>query len=221
MSIFEDLVNVIAPHHCLICEMEGALICNSCAAALDPVPERCYRCQHVSESFRTCPVCRRTSPLYSARAITTYDGTAKLLLHKLKFERARAAAKPIAQRMALRSNVPTKGIVTHIPTANSRVRTRGYDQAELIAKEFARQTGLLYLPLLARVGEQRQLGQHRKERQEQMKAAFRPMNNRRLQKQQIILIDDVLTTGATCEEAARVLREAGAARVSACVFAVA
>ena len=79
----------------------------------------------------------------------------------------------------------------------------------------------MYTPLLARTGGQRQLGQHRDVRVKQMEGAFRILNPDAVRGKHVLLVDDVLTTGATCEAAARALRQAGAKQVGATVFAVA
>jgi ComF family protein len=221
MSLIEELVNVIAPHECVICFTEGDILCPNCSAGLPDAPERCYHCQRHCKGSLTCVNCRKQSLLYSVQSATIYEGAAKEVLGRLKFDRAKAAADTIARVMAERCKFPTEGVITYIPTVNARVRIRGYDQAALIARALARQTGLPCVPLLARVGSQRQLGQQREVRKQQMHDAFRPIHAASLQKAQIILIDDVLTTGATCEAAARVLYKAGAPRVQACVFAVA
>ncbi|HSX29899.1 MAG TPA: phosphoribosyltransferase family protein [Candidatus Saccharimonadales bacterium] len=152
---------------------------------------------------------------------TAYTAIPKAVLHALKFERADAAAIDVARAMALRGLVSNDVVITHIPTVPARVRLRGYDQAALIARELARVTGAAYTPLLARTGGGRQVGQTRAVRRAQMQQAFRPLRPHVVQNKHVLLIDDVLTTGATCEAAARVLREAGAKRVSALVFAVA
>jgi predicted amidophosphoribosyltransferase len=101
------------------------------------------------------------------------------------------------------------------------VRQRGYDQALLIAKSLSQRLGRPYVPLLARMGDQRQVGHSRITRLNQMEGAFRPLNTMILKNRHVLLVDDVLTTGATCEAAARILRSNGAKRVSAAVFAVA
>ncbi|HKU19118.1 MAG TPA: phosphoribosyltransferase family protein [Candidatus Saccharimonadales bacterium] len=153
---------------------------------------------------------------------TPYDGTAKTLLHKLKFERASAAAQDIAAAMAARMQLSGPAVVSYIPTAPSRVRMRGYDQAQRIARELARQLGLPYAPLLTRVTSARQVGQNREVRRKQMQQAFRPTHAaRQFKDAHVLLVDDVITTGATCEAAAAALREAGISRVSVSVFAAA
>jgi Predicted amidophosphoribosyltransferases len=149
------------------------------------------------------------------------DPVVKELVRVLKFERAKGAAVAMADAMLAMLGTFGEVCITHVPTANSRVRERGYDQAALIAKELSRRSGRLYAPLLARMGNQRQLGQNRSVRTKQMRGGFRILNPALLRDRHILLVDDVLTTGATCEAAARALCQAGAKRVSAIVFAVA
>jgi ComF family protein len=144
------------------------------------------------------------------------------LIKQLKFERAAAAARSIAQVMA--QQFTRRGddlVVTHVPTATSRQRVRGYDQAALIAREFASLTHLPYMPLLARQGHLRQLGQSRKQRIQQMQQAFRPLKYSRMTQKRVLLIDDVLTTGSSIESAALTLSKSGVQHISAFVFAVA
>jgi competence protein ComFC len=146
---------------------------------------------------------------------------AKELVRRLKFERTQAGAKNMAQLIANNALFEDKPLITYAPTAQTRVRLRGYDQAALIAKMLALYAGGTYVPLLVRIGDVRQVGQGRAARQQQMKGVFRAINTRLIKNKHILLIDDVLTTGSTCEAAARVLKDAGAKRVSAAVFAVA
>ena len=196
---FEQLFNIIAPHECLGCHAEGALLCGVCRTRLPEVAA-----PHLAGLERVW-------------AVTTYDGVAKRLVYKLKFERAAAAANDLAAAMA--AKLPKEDwVITHLPTAPGRVRQRGYDQAQLIARKLALLTGAPYTALLVRQSGQRQLGQSRAVRQVQLHDAFRPL--RALAGQHVLLVDDVLTTGASCQAAAAVLRAAGAAQVSAAVFAL-
>lgn len=220
MRFIEDLFNILAPHECLVCTREDKLLCGPCRDGLVTLPPRCYICKRWSDNYRTCQQCRRNSSLFEVRAVTEYSGAAKELIHQLKFARAKAAAKTIAE--ALAGKLPAEEIlITHVPTAPSRIRERGYDQAALIARAVAKQTGLPNTPLLARANDWRQVGQQRQARLRHMKDAFRVRGAPLLQNKHVLIIDDVLTTGATCEAAARTLRQAGAKRVSAAVFAVA
>lgn len=221
MRIIEDLFNVIAPHECLVCKKEGELICGECVSRLIATPARCYKCRRWSDGFRTCDRCRSSSPLYGVWSVTSYDSTAKELVHVLKFARAKAGAVTMARAMAAVCELSEDVVVTHVPTANIRIRERGYDQAALIARELSRIASRPHVSLLARNGSLRQLGQRREERKKQMEGMFRTLGGVDVRGKHILLVDDVFTTGATCEASARVLREAGARRVSAVVFAVA
>ncbi len=217
MRVIEHILSTIAPHECIQCGSEGDLLCQACSQGLLSVPERCYRCLRSSIGFRTCQACRRQSALYSVRPVTVYNDVAKELIHKLKFEHARAAVVPITDLM--RFDLPQTAVLTHVPTATSRVRQRGYDQSLLIARQLARHTGLSYVPLLTRLGQQRQVGKNRAERHTQMQELF--LVRKKQIPKQIILVDDVITTGATLEACAHKLKEAGAQQVSAVVFAAA
>ncbi len=219
MPVLEKLLSFIAPHECLVCEAEGELVCRECHdIAIQKVPSRCYRCHKLTNGFRVCLPCRASSKLTAVWVAADYAGTAKELIHKLKYQRAQTAARVIAAYLyETLPTPPADFVIVPLPTATSRRRQRGYDQAELIAKEYAHLTGAQYKTLLHRFGQSRQVGTHRKERLEQLETAF--WADKSAQKTKVLLIDDVTTTGATLEAAAKVLREAGSSRVAALCFA--
>jgi ComF family protein len=144
---------------------------------------------------------------------------AKLLVTKLKFEGAQAAAREMA--VLLKPLMPTDAVIVPVPTATGRVRGRGYDQAKLLARALSRETRLPCLDCLVRRGQTHQVGASRAERQRQLHGAFRPRKLDQIRGKHIVLVDDVVTTGATLETAARVLRQSGVARVEAAVFCAA
>ena len=219
--MLEKLINIVAPHHCIGCGAEGSLLCAWCIPdACQLLPERCYRCQRQTRDSRVCPDCRRTSNLRHVWVRCEYDGLPKQLVHALKFERAKSAAVPVAQ--LLRESLPylpPETMITWVPTATRRYRERGYDQAALIAKALAAELNLRTAPLLARLGQTRQVGAKREQRLQQLQSAFRIRNNHLLAGHSVLLIDDIVTTGATLEAAARILKENGAKSVDAAVFA--
>lgn len=181
---------------------------------------RCYRCHKATDGYKTCISCRRTSSLHAVYVCSEYETAAKILVQKLKFERTYAAAHTIAQAMGMHlgAMLPDNLTVAFVPTATSRVRQRGYDQSQLIAKELAHRQGLPYRSALFRVGQQRQTNSSRRDRLQQMHNAFvvRPAAR---QTDHILLVDDVMTTGATLESAAQALQAVGVPKVSAMVFA--
>jgi len=150
-------------------------------------------------------------------------GLAKDVLWALKFDRAQAAAEEIASIMVEKyaSATPEDALIVSVPTAMSRVRKRGYDQASLIARAYARHTGCQYAPLLVRYGKQEQKGAGRQQRYMQLRGAYaiKQAQAAKVVGKRIILIDDVVTTGATLEQAATVLMAGGAKVVAALAFA--
>jgi len=116
-------------------------------------------------------------------------------------------------------NLPENTIVVPIPTATSRVRERGYDHARLMGRDIANSNNLRLVTGLSRLDQARQVGAKRDVRLSQLKGAFRVSQRRLIVGAHILLVDDVLTTGATLEEAALTLKMAGAKKVDAIVFA--
>lgn len=219
--MFESIVAWYAPHVCVGCRRPGDLLCRGCQDALPVAAERCYRCRTLSESGRTCVACRHQSPLFSVRVVTNYEGVSKDLVHRFKFDGARAAARPIARMMStLLYDDSGLTLLVPIPTASSRRRRRGFDQARLIVRELAAHSHCDYVPLLGRLGQTRQVGSSRQQRLSQLAHSFYVRGSAtRVAGRHVVLVDDVMTTGATLEAAAAALKAAGAARVEAIVFA--
>ncbi len=221
MRLLEKTIGLLAPHCCLGCGDEGSILCDWCLPdAIGALPSRCYRCKQLSPDSRVCPSCRQHSKLAHVWVRGNYEGLAKRLIYKFKYERASAAAKPLARLMI--EALPwlnDETLIVHVPTATRRRRQRGYDHAELIAREIARQRGLTHIPLLARYGQSRQVGAKRNERLKQLQDSFYIRNLNELPKARILLVDDIVTTGGTLEAAAAVLKKAGAKSVDAIVLA--
>ncbi len=219
MSIINSLLSLVAPHECLGCRREGALICSGCLARLTIAPESCYHCRRPMPGGRTCQDCARRSHLTAVQAGTAYEGLAKQLIWLLKFGGAQAAVRPMADCLARLVPAGTPVVIVPVPTATSRQRRRGYDQATLLARELSRHCGVMYLPCLRRLGQAHQVGAGRAQRLAQLADAFEVARPLRVRGKHILLIDDVITTGATFEAAAEAMLAAGADSVSALAFA--
>lgn len=221
MLLLEKLFTFLAPYNCLMCGREGKVLCDWCVVeCMPPVPSRCYRCYSVTPDCAVCMRCRRVSNLGQVWVACDYGGVSKELLYLLKFNRVKAAAPTIADLMQARLPYFDDNVtIVHIPAATSRVRMRGYDQSGLIAKVLAQKLRRRHIPLLARQGQTRQVGAKREIRVEQVKGSLYVRKAYVLKNAHVLLIDDVVTTGATLEEAARVLKTEGARRVDAAVFA--
>ncbi|MBL8122455.1 ComF family protein [Candidatus Saccharibacteria bacterium] len=220
MLLIERIIGLYAPHFCLGCEAEcDALLCDNCRATLPVVPSRCYRCHAVTRDYSVCRQCKPYTPLRHVYVGVHYDGLAKELLHRTKYERARAGITTmVAQMSHLFSRLPGRALLVPVPTATRRVRQRGYDQAELLANELSSHTSLPVTRALARLGQEHQVGSGRTERLAHLKNAFRSKSAKQISGAHALLVDDVLTTGATLETAARCLRKAGARHIDAIVF---
>jgi len=202
MRFLDWLVSNFTPYECLGCEAEGCLLCAGCISLL---PE--------AENFGD-----KTKFLQSLQSATPYKGLAKDLIWKFKSEGAVTTAKIMAKLML--PLLPANDlIIVAVPTATSRVRQRGYDQAQLIARELARQSGLPSINCLARSTQAHQVGSSREQRLRQLTGAFRVTKPRLVKGARILLVDDVVTTGATMEVAASVLYRAGAVSVEGLTFA--
>lgn len=218
--MIERLISLLAPHSCLLCGRDGRILCEWCYPdAFINVPSRCYKCRSVSVDSKTCLKCKKSSALQYVWVASEYADTAKLLIHAYKFERAKSASKIIAGVMSEHlPYLPASTVITYVPTATSRVRKRGYDHARLIALEIARLRGLRCQPILLRRGQSRQVRSTRAERIAHAEDAYSLKNSKSIPRS-IVIVDDILTTGATLETAGRLLRKTGCKQVYGAVFA--
>ena len=135
------------------------------------------------------------------------------MIKAMKFDAVREVARTAAELMSERlPSLPSNTIIIPIPTIRSHIRVRGFDHTALMARALSRRTGILYKPLIKRLNNTIQLGKSRKDRIAQAKQAFYvdtvldPEAN-------YLILDDVVTTGATVQAAAKCLKDAGARTV--------
>ncbi|HVE80548.1 MAG TPA: ComF family protein [Candidatus Dormibacteraeota bacterium] len=216
--MIQALLQIISPPECLECNREGALICQNCRTyiVVKKTPT-CFRCNKLSALGRTCKTCRSSANLSGVVVASHYEGTVKKLIGLLKYERNRDAAEVLA--VAMTPHVPAAGFdfITSVPIAASRYRQRGYNQAELLAKALSIHMGVPYCPTMIRLGSKQQVGARRNDRLSQIKDTI--VVNNPLPQKKVLVVDDVLTTGATLNECARVLKSAGAKTVWGAVAA--
>jgi len=216
-------LDLLFPPACVACGASGAFLCVACAGRLAPAAwPRCRRCWRPLQEPGTCTICRANPPPFDGlRAAFVYDARARVLVHALKYRGMTALAPPMASLMAraLRGSVEAEAIVP-VPLAGRRRRTRGYNQAEVLARALGEELGLPVAPRALR---------RTRETAPQARAADSNARRRNVEGafeaaadaagRRLMLVDDVTTTGATLSACARALREAGAASVWAVAFA--
>jgi ComF family protein len=175
--------------------------CAACGSPGEPV--LCHRCRFSIASVGAA----RTPP--GIRAVFPFEGLPRELVVALKFRHRRDAARVLATQMVRRLSLGHIDVVTWAPTSSRRARRRGYDQAEAIALAVARQLGVPCRRLLYRAHGSAQTGKSRADRL--VGPAFRARQPR--SGLSVLVVDDVVTTGATLLAAAQALRSAGVANV--------
>jgi ComF family protein len=219
--ITDRLFGLLAPHQCIACATEGSLLCVECLeTAGEPVVPRCAGCHILSDNYKTCRNCKSWLRADGVVVATSYEGIYEQLIHCFKFEAKRQAAEPIAQIMteAILS-YDDSVVICPLPTAPSRIRQRGFDHTLLLGRLLAQKTDMSRQNLLSRKTNVRQLGASRAKRLEQMEKEFYTKNPEMVKGRSILLIDDVITTGASIAGATKALKDAGAKQVYALVFA--
>ena len=222
------------PPYCPVCDADtgGPAFCEACRdELLGASGLACLRCAMpigpYSDQSGGCSECRgRPLGFDSAIALGPYRGPIRHLCLGLKHERnawmARWLGELVVEACAesLREEVKAGAWVVPVPLHWRRRLGRGYNQAEALARGLARKLSLPVRPALRRVSPTPALSlAGRSERAKIMKGAFRAGRTSGLRGRPVLLVDDILTTGATCGAAARALKRAGASRVVVVVVA--
>jgi ComF family protein len=202
---------------CELCEQEIAFIdppfCDGCGVPAD------ISYEYPSENFE-CALCRKNSYFFDrARSLGSYDAALKQLIRHFKFRSQPGVMQDISPLMVdyfnRRDDSWAGFYVSPVPLHFRRMKTRTFDQSFLLAREVARILGLPFANgLLRRVKDtESQSQKNRSERADNIKGAFQVDRPDRVAGLDILLVDDVLTTGATTSEAAKVLKRCGARRI--------
>ena len=169
-------------------------------------------------------MCRRARPLFErAVAYGSYDGALRELIHLLKYQQVRPAAKVLGGMLAeavakLEPTFAGPGLIVPVPLHARKERQRGFNQSEMVARVAAKAMGSKGLTLapeaLTRVRETKsQIGLTSHQRREIIRGAFAVPRPERIAGRTILLVDDVYTTGTTVGECSRMLRRAGASKI--------
>ncbi|MFM8717274.1 MAG: ComF family protein [Spartobacteria bacterium] len=232
-ALFEPLLTLFFPAHCAGCAVvvaEGYDFCPTCESTIEFI--KTPRCQICSQPFDgmagefECPNCRGAAFHFEfAVCVVRSRGAIRELIHRLKYHReiwivsvlARILAHGLADE---RFSGEQFDAIVPVPLHSKRLREREFNQSALLAARLSRVTGIPVRDVLARsryTGTQTALD--RSERRQNLRNAFSLRKNASVTDQNLLLIDDVLTTGSTLDACASVLLEQGAESVRALTLA--
>ena len=226
-SVTEFILDVLFPKKCVGCGREGAFTCENCRPALAATAPTCFVCEKRSPDGSICEPCKPETRLRQFVAPLRYhDHFTRELIHTFKFGGAKEISKILAKEITdslgfYAIPTPPRSLLIPIPLHPKRLRERGFNQAELLARELEMR---LHIPINTTTLLRTTYRDHqtkmpnREQRIKNAKGIYR-VADKIPPGTTAILVDDVSTTGATIEEAARVLKAAGAKQVWAFVAA--
>ncbi|MFH2139066.1 MAG: ComF family protein [Candidatus Omnitrophota bacterium] len=217
-SYLNYLLNIIFPAFCPICKIkispQDQDICKDCLARLEKTG---------------LPVCisRKNKQFFFEKTLSVfaYSGIARKCLHLIKYRRKTRLAKALAELMAsfLDKHINTNDldVIVAVPLHRAKFSTRGFNQAQILANTIGRRFNIPCscgsLLRIKKTGSQFDLS--RKERLANVGNAFKCTKDHLFKNKKILLVDDIFTTGATLNECSRILKIAGAEKITTFTFA--
>jgi ComF family protein len=240
--LLRSIFSVLFPSDCRICSasldnLSRIPVCDECLASIRPL--RAPQCVICGDRLAAatllmgdgrCPNCRDHAPDFD-RAVSfgEYKEGLRGLIHLLKYEAVTPTAALLGRMLAeaiaglLQGRQDAPALLVPVPLHKNKRSSRGFNQAELIACAAARHLApkpqVLSVALIRHRDTISQVGLSREERIENMQGAFRVIKAGSVKARTVILVDDVMTTGTTLSECARVLKQAGADKVWAATVA--
>lgn len=230
LKMKETLLDILFPPVCLHCgenlqvEEKSVRICNSCISKISiHATLFCARCRaRLPENIKIC----HKNTHYMLAAAVNYDGPVKDLVHQLKYRRWTSLSdiiRPLLASYLKNIRLPAKNyVIVPIPLHPERRRERGFNQAELIGSIISEALGIPmrtdFLDRVKKTKAQAELKNY-EDRASNTAGAFKAKPDEYLADKNIILVDDVYTSGSTMDDACRALNLAGAKKITAFVFA--
>jgi competence protein ComFC len=237
MSIFDYLF----PKRCVICKRGGSYLCENCFTHLSfDAKNLCLVCNKPTYNNLTHPACKTRFAIDGCFSALTYNKLTQKLIFSFKYKPYLTDIKTILTDLFYESLIQNENLVklmangeparnasqastcvvggwlmVPIPLSKTKLRKRGYNQAEILAKSLSKRFFFPVENILKRVKDTKtQVGKSSVDRKLNIKDAFSLKNQKsKIKNQNIFLIDDVVTTGSTLKEAAKVLKRAGAKKV--------
>ena len=201
MKIFKNILTVLFPQKCLGCKKENEILCSDCLLKINRPDTPYLNGVHIAANYQ--------------------DTVLKKALWMLKYQGVKQLAKSLPEivRERIWKKLETENwLVVPVPLSKKKLRHRGYNQAEMIAGELSANVRADILFKKFHTKSQVEV-KNKEERLANIVGSFEVRNPETIRGKKIILIDDVLTTGATMREAKKVLKQAGAKKVMGVVVA--
>lgn len=218
------MFNFIFPEICLICASNKGYICDKCLKTLPNPHLKCFRCNRRNPFGVYCTSCAKKELPDRILAGFAYQGKLRNAIHQYKFEDAYLLAESFSEGLipiVKKIEGYKKYKATYIPLSKQRERYRGYNQSKLLADKVAYRLNMKVLDLLERKGqgETQVTAKTKVARKRNIRGVFSLQEGVKVP-DKLILFDDVVTTGATVEEAVRVLKKTGAKKVMVVALAM-
>jgi len=238
LTLKDDLLDFVYPQSCPICEKPlrrgEKEVCEDCWNALASLPSSyCPYCKSFLEngdadfehrcSFLKHPEDRK---ILAVRSLGTFNDYYRTLIHRFKYDKkihlGERLAKSLGEKVAKEKDFLNCDLIIPVPLHRSRHRERGFNQSDILAQGVSQRTGV---PLAKGILKRKKHTQDQtyldpQQRKENVKDAFVITQPEKINGKQVILVDDVITTGATLNECAQMLLEAGATKIFAVTLVV-
>ena len=235
-DLLDGFSSLVFPPHCYLCHKHHRSIsqdplCSACAQMLlRNAPPFCLKCsRHLRRPGHSlCPSCRHLEPAFDfAWSALVFNDAVKELIHLFKYYQRTRLRRYFGRLMAdfiseSELDIQQFDTLTSIPLFPSKLRERGFNQSHLLAQEIARIFEIPYQAHLLKKARptKNQADLSLKERWTNIEGAFKIRHPSSVKNKNILIIDDLLTTGATAAQAARTLKRGGAATVGVLTLAI-
>jgi competence protein ComFC len=232
-SLKNTVLELLFPQECIGCGKPETALCSVCMTRITHPELNCFSCGARNERGTFCVSCKHSFPWLTRLLVgsTYHNPIVKESVTRFKYASEHALASPLSTVMVSPFKKALQGVtppdkermrIVPVPLHKKRLRMRGYNQSELLAKEISRETDIPLLPktTLTRIKHTTpQVSLLKEHRGENVSGAFAVSDASLVKKSTVILVDDVATTGSTLVEAARILKQNGARDVWGLVVA--